>query len=157
MTNEIPTRPAADPVPPPTPPSPLSSPGFRVRSAHWLLGGASACLLLLAVIHAGGYAVAGIAISNSGLKPVYQATFRGLWLGFSLQALVVAAILALAALRPAAISRSVIVLCGLMPLVSGAILASTLESPAASLLLIGASVLVVAGALARPPVPQARG
>ncbi len=145
-----PSAPGPGPAPAPLAPPKPSGPGFRARWTRYLLSAAAACLLLVSLLHAGGYAVASIAVANSGLKPEYQAMFRGLWMGFSVQALVVAAILAISAFRPNAVSRPAMVLCGLLPMIGGAMVAWSLASPVASVLLIGASLLVVAGALLRP-------
>jgi len=146
------TGPALSPAKGPAGPAEAVLPAepFRLRASRAVLGTAAGCLLVVAILHAGGYAVASIAVANSGLKPEYQAMFRGLWLGFSLQSLVVAAILGLATLRPSAVSRPALVLCGLLPLVGGAMVAWSLASPVASVLLVAATLLVVAGTLLLP-------
>ncbi len=124
-------------------------PAGRQKAAAYALYGASACLFLVAAMHGAGYVAASIAVKNSGLSPFFQNAFRALWLGFSLQALVIGGILLIAAMRPRSVSRAVLILCGLLPLISGALLALYLESVVGSLALVAAAALIVAGAALR--------
>jgi hypothetical protein len=148
------TPPPAATAPPPEASAP-AAPGLRERWARNVLGTASAAILLVALLHAGGYFFASMATEYSGVKSEYHAVFRGLRLGFALQSAIVAVVLAIAALRPPAVSRPVIVLCGLLPLVGTAMVAWSTSSLVASVLLAVTALLIVAGALLRPPEPGA--
>jgi len=129
----------------------------RERLAAWLLWLAAACLLLVAIVHAAGYLTASIAVANSGLEPWLRKAFRALWLGFSLQAALVALVLGIAGWRPRAISPPVLAICGLMPVLSGVLLFWFLESVFGVALSLLAALGLLAGtalaprAVASPP------
>ena len=145
--------PDAAPIPLPVPPAPPldpAGPGFRLRAARAVLATAAGCLLVIALLHASGYFFAKVPTEYSGVKSEYHAVFRGLRLGSAVQALIVAVILGLAAVRPNAVSSPVIVLCGLLPLVGTAMVAWSTSNAVGSILLAVTALLVVAGALLRP-------
>ena len=142
--------PGAAPSTPAAPAAPAPAEAFRLRAAKAVLATAAGCLLVIALLHASGYFFAKVATEYSGVKSEYHAVFRGLRLGSAVQALIVAVILAIAALRPKAVSSPVIVLCGLLPLVGTAMVAWSTANTVGSVLLAATSLLVVAGALLRP-------
>ena len=121
--------------------------------ASWLLLAGAAALLLEAVVHGVGYAATVLAIQNSGLNRWFQQSIRALWLGHALQLVVIAAILAVAALRPGSVSRPVTVLCGFLPILSGLLLALYNQSVFHTVVFLAAALLVVTGALLLPAAP----
>lgn len=132
------------------PPAPASrAQAARRKSSKFALLGASLSMALVAAVHGAGYVTASIAVRNSGLAPYFQKAFRALWLGYALQALVVAGLLALAALWPTSVSRAVLLLASLLPLVTGALLAYHLDSVLGSLLLLLAVLLLGVGVALR--------
>ena len=142
-----PERPVVAPHSPAEATSALSR---RGRAARWSLALAAGALLLLALVHGGGYVAASIAVANSGLKPLYQEAFRALWLGFSLQAAVLAGVLGLAALRPNAVSRAVAGICGLLPILNAALMLRFLGGAFTSALLVATATLVIVGMALQP-------
>ena len=142
--------PGAAPSTPAAPAAPAPAEAFRLRAARAVLATAAGCLLVIALLHASGYFFAKVATEYSGVKSEYHAVFRGLRLGSAVQALIVAVILGLAAVRPNAVSSPVIVLCGLLPLVGTAMVAWSTSNAVGSILLAVTALLVVAGALLRP-------
>ncbi len=135
---------------PAAPAVPAPAEAFRLRAARAVLATAAGCLLVIAMLHASGYFFAKVATEYSGVKSEYHAVFRGLRLGSAVQALIVAVILGIAALRPKAVSSPVIVLCGLLPVVGTAMVAWSTANTIGSVLLAATALLVVAGALLRP-------
>ena len=128
----------------------------RPASSYLLFAG-SGGLLFLAAIHSAGYAAVVLASRNSGLTPWFQGAFRALWLGYALQLAVIAAILAAAAWKPGTVSKAVTILCGLLPLPTGLLLANANDSVATTVVYLVVALLTVAGALLTPrsaPVPQ---
>lgn len=123
------------------------------KVSRWLLFGGALVLFVVTLYHATGYVTASIAVANSGLTPDLKQAFRALWLGMSLQALITALVVLIAALRPWSVSRPVLLICALLPGLSAALLFSYRGSlVGASLLALGA-LLVVAGAALRPRAP----
>jgi hypothetical protein len=131
-------------------PSKAPTPGRPVSSI--LLFAGAGCLLLIAAIHAAGYAAVALAVRNSGLTPWFHGAFRALWLGYSLQLAVIAAILAAAGWKPGSVSKAVTILCGLLPLPSGLLLAHANDSLVTTIAFLLAAVLIVGGAIALPPL-----
>ena len=125
--------------------------------AAWLLLAGAAALLLEAIVHGVGYAATLLAVQNSGLKPWFQQSIRALWVGHSLQLVVIAAILVVAALKPGSVSRPVVVLCGFLPILSGLLLALYNQSVFHTVMFLAATLLVVAGALLLPAAPGGQG
>jgi hypothetical protein len=119
-----------------------------------LLLAASAALFVGAVVNGFGYLTASIAIRNSGLVPHLQNAFRGLWLAQSLQAVVISGVLLLAALRPGSIAKAAILLCALLPLLSGALVAVFLSSVLHRLFPGLAAGLTLLGVLLQPSTPE---
>ncbi len=147
---------AQSPVPTTTnaPPEPSAKPAagrpWRERAAAWALGLAALSLLGIALVHGAAYVTASIALANSGLSPAYKEAFGSLWLGFSLQATVLAGVLGLAALRPSSVSRAVVGICGLLPVLSVALLQRSLGGTISGFLLAVACALVLAGMVLQP-------
>lgn len=144
-------------MPPVLPPDPVPSPAaltpqapFRERLATAALVLAALLLLAVAVFHFTGYFTASLAAQNSGLSPWFQQAFRALWLGFSLQGVVLGLVVLLAALRPRWVSPPVAVICGLLPVVNGILLFHFLASALGTSVLILTALLLVTGAALRP-------
>jgi hypothetical protein len=125
------------------------------KVSRWLLFGGAIVLFVVTLYHAAGYISASIAVNNSGLSPDLKQAFRALWLGMSLQALITALVVLIAAFRPWSVSRPVLLICALLPGLSAALLFSFRGNlVGASLLALGA-LLVIAGAALRGRAPQA--
>jgi hypothetical protein len=107
-------------------------------------------LLGVAAFYFATYLGLSIAVRNSGLTPFYQQTIRAMWLAFCLQACLLGALYTLVAFRPAAISRPVIVICGLLPMVEAVMMFSYTKSFVAMTLLTIAALFVLLGALLWP-------
>ncbi len=133
-----------------SPEDPTRTPPPRRPVLSYLLFAGAGCLLLIAAIHGAGYAAVDLAVRNSGLTPWFQNSFRALWLGYSLQLTVIAAILAAAAWKPGTVSKAVTILCGLLPLPSGLLLAHYNASVVTTVAFLVAAVLIVGGALGTP-------
>jgi len=88
---------------------------------RWCLWVAATCLAAAAAYQFTSYFTASIAVANSGLEPALRQAFSALWLGAGLQSLLLAAIFAVAGWRPGAVSRGVVLLCGLLPIASSAL------------------------------------
>lgn len=131
----------------------------RERLARWALAAAALALLAVAAVHGAGYLTVGIAVRNSGLQPWLQKAFGALWLGYTVQALLLAAVLGLAAWRPRSVSREVVAICGLLPVLAGIVLFWNLDglwSQAGIALLLVAATGVLLGAAATPGRAGAR-
>ncbi len=128
--------------------------GFLSKLSRLLLLGGAAVLFVVTLHHATGYVTASIAVVNSGLTPDLQRSFRALWLGFSLQALVTALVVLIAALWPRSISAPVLLICALLPALNSALLFSYRGSLAGGSLLGLGALLVIAGAALRPRPPR---
>lgn len=130
----------------------------RDRVAYYLLLTAGVCLLVVAVFHFAGYAAASLAVANSGLTPFFKQSFRALWLGFSFQSLLVAGIVLLAAFRPRAISKPVVMIGGLLQILDAALFFWYLESTVVPVILALAALCIVIGVAItpdKPPTPPA--
>jgi hypothetical protein len=141
----------------PSPGSLTTAPSVRRPISSYLLFAGAGCLLLIAAIHGAGYAAVALAVRNSGLSPWFQDSFQALWLGYSLQLALIAGILAAAAWKPGTVSKSVTILCGLLPLPSGLLLARYNASFGTTVAFLVAAVLTISGALFTPrlaPRPQ---
>lgn len=128
--------------------------GFLPKIERLLLLAGAAVLLVVTLWHAAGYVTASIAVANSGLTPDLKQSFRALWLGFSLQSLVTALVVLVAALRPRSISAPVLLICALLPGLNSALLFSFRGSLLGGSLLGLGAFLVIAGAALRPRAPR---
>ncbi|MET0279561.1 MAG: hypothetical protein ABW278_00355 [Steroidobacteraceae bacterium] len=115
------------------------------------------CMLIGAVALAGvsvfyfyNYVVLGIALRNSGVELFLQNAIRAMWLSFAFQGLFIALAYALAAYRPHAMTREVIVLLGLLQLIESVLLFSFAGGQVVALLLAGAAVFVLVGSALWP-------
>lgn len=107
-------------------------------------------LLGVAAFYFATYLGLSIAVRNSGLTAFYRQTILAMWLAFCLQACLLGALYALVAFKPRAISRPVIVICGLLPMVEAAMMLSYTGSLVAMTLLAVAALFVLLGALLWP-------
>lgn len=127
---------------------------FFAKLSRWLLLGGAVVLFIVTLHHAAGYVTASIAVANSGLTPELKQSVRALWLGFSLQALVTALVVLIAAFRPLSISAPVLVICALLPALNAALLFSYRGNLTGAALLAAGGLLVIAGAALRPRAPK---
>jgi hypothetical protein len=104
----------------------------------------------LALFYFVSYVSLAIALSNNALQDFYKQSISALWLAFGCQALLIAALYALVAWKPHAVSREVIVLFGLLQLVEAVLLFSFAGSAIAVALLIAAAVFVLLGSTLWP-------
>jgi hypothetical protein len=86
-----------------------------MRARPLLLCGSAALLALGGVMHTRAFGKAAAAAASSSLPPFYGSSFQALWLIDSATLLVLAAIFALLAARPAHASGAAIVLLSLIP------------------------------------------
>ena len=114
------------------------------RGCLWV---AAACLAVAALFQLASYFTASIAVANSGLEPGLQQSFRALWLGSALQSMLLALIFGVAGWRPGAVSRAVVLLCGLLPIASAALFFTLVGSGWGQSLTALAAIAVVAGSL----------
>jgi len=120
---------------------------MRSAAYRWCLWIAAGCLAAAAVAQLAGYLTASIAVANSGLEPDLRQSFRALWLGAALQSLLLAAIFGIAGWRPGAVSRAVILLCGLLPIAGAALFFTMVGNGWGQSLAALAAIAVVTGAL----------
>ena len=90
---------------------------LRHRAARILLLAAAVLLTAIGLVLAVAFVDGDIAVSNTGLETWLKNAIKALWIGFLLQALVVAALFVLAALRQEMLSPAAL-LAGLLPLLS---------------------------------------
>ena len=115
------------------------------------------CMLIGALALAGvglfyfvSYVGVAIALNNSGMQPFYKDSIRALWLAFGVQAALFALLYLLVAYRPRAVSREVIVICGLLQVAESVLLFSLAGSPLAVGLLGVAALFVLLGSVLWP-------
>lgn len=120
---------------------------MRAAAYRWCLWVAAACLAVAALFQLASYLTASIAVANSGLEPGLQQSFRALWLGSALQSMLLALIFGVAGWRPGAVSRAVVLLCGLLPIASAALFFTLVGSGWGQSLAATAAIAVVVGSL----------
>lgn len=140
--------PVADAAKPPTT-------AARRPVAGYLLFAAAASLLLAAVIHAAGYFSIAAAVDSSSLTAHYRGIVRALWIGASIQPVVIAGILLVAGLRPASVAKPALVLVALLPLLASSVRDAHTGSLTGSILPALALVLTIAGVAASHPARNA--
>lgn len=127
---------------------------MRATLFRYSMLGSSAALIAIAVYYFFGYLGVSIAVGNNGLmKPYYVQSIRALWLGFCLQSGLLGLLFALSALRPHAVSRPMMVICGLLPMFEAVLLFSFTGSFVGMLLVSGAALLVLLAAALWPAPP----
>jgi len=109
-------------------------------------------LLGVAAFYFATYIGLSIALKNNALVPFYKQTISAMWLGFSLQSCLLGILYMLVAFRPHSISRPVIVICGLLPMVEAVLMFSYTDSFVAMTLLTIAALFVLLSALLWPSV-----
>lgn len=117
---------------------------------RWCMVGAALIIGGVALYFIFAYVTAAIAIANSGLKPFYQQVARAMWVGYCAQLGVLAAVLLYAAMTPRGISRQVVIVLSLMPMISTVNLFWSAASRAGAVSLAIAAVLMLIGALFWP-------
>jgi hypothetical protein len=126
---------------------------MRATLFRYCMLASSVALISIAVYYFVGYLGVSIAVGNNGLKPYYQQSIRALWLGFCLQSLLLGVLFALSAYRPHAISRPVMVICGLLPMFEAVLLFSFTGNFLGMLLVATAALLVLFAAALWPAPP----
>jgi hypothetical protein len=126
---------------------------MRATLFRYCMLASSVALISIAVYYFFGYLGVSIAVGNNGLKPYYQQSIRALWLGFCLQSLLLGLLFALSAIRPHAISRPVMVICGLLPMFEAVLLFSFTGNFLGMLLVATAALLVLCAAALWPAAP----
>jgi hypothetical protein len=108
-------------------------------------------LLALAIFYFITYAGVVAAVSEShDLSPFHRDSIRGLWLTFASQSLLFALLYFVVASKPRAVSREVIVICGLLQLVAAILIFYFAGSTTAMYLLAIAALFVLIGSALWP-------
>lgn len=123
---------------------------MRDKAFRWCMLIGAAALAGVAVFYFVNYVVLAIALGNSGVQPFLQHSIRAMWLTFGCQSLLIAALYALVAWKPQAVSRAVVLLLGLLQLVEAILLFHFAGSGTIALLLVVTAVCVLLGAALWP-------
>lgn len=124
---------------------------MRDRSFRYCMLIGAAALGAVGLFYLGYYGlVIRVALGNSGITPFLADSMRAMWITFACQALLIAALYAMVAWRPRAVSREVIVLLGMLQLVEAVMLFAFAGSMTVALLLVVAAVFVLTGAMLWP-------
>lgn len=107
----------------------------------------------VAIYFAFAYVATSIAVGSSGLKPFYQQSVRAMWLAFCAQLGLLAVVLLYAAGRPRGISRQMVTVLALMPMLSTVMLFWFAASRIGGLFLGIAALLMLIAAFAWPTAP----
>ena len=119
----------------------------RNRAAHLLLIAAAVLLAAIGLVLAAAFVDADIAVSNTGLETWLKNAIKALWIGFLLQALVVAALFVLAAFRQEILSPAALLAAGLLPLVSALLVFWFMGSYVGTFAVAVAGAALIAGVL----------
>ena len=120
---------------------------LRHRAAHILLLAAAVLLAAIGLVLAVAFGDADIAVSNTGLETWLKNAIKALWIGFLLQALVVAALFVLAAFRQEMLSPAALLAAGLPPLLSALLVFSFMGSYLGTFAVVGVGAALIAGVL----------
>ncbi len=123
---------------------------MRTATFRWAMLIAATALLIVGLFYLIRFWDASIAFANSGMQPFYRQTARALWLGFCLQAGLLAVLFSIAALHPRAISRPMLVICGLMPICQGVLMLTLMHSLLGLAALTIATLALLTGAMLWP-------
>lgn len=124
--------------------------GFR-----WCMLIGALALTGVALYYFISYVGLAIALSNNGLTLFYKNSMRALWITFGVQSLLLALLYFIVAFRPRAVTREVIVICGLLQLTESVLL-FTLAGNALAVGLLGiAAVFVLIGSVLWPKAVEA--
>jgi len=129
---------------------------LRHRAARILLLAAAVLLTAIGLVLAVAFVDGDIAVSNTGLETWLKNAIKALWIGFLIQALVVAALFVLAALRQEMRSPATL-LAGLLPLLSALLVFSFMGSYLGIFAVAVAGAALIAGVLLNPFSAGARG
>jgi len=110
---------------------------MRAHVIRTVFATCSALLLFGAIAHARAFPGAAAALSDARMPERYAADFRVLWLADSATLLIVAIVLAMLAVRPAAASRSVTIAVAAVPAATAALLYTFVGNFYAGHLLLG--------------------
>ena len=120
---------------------------LRHRAARILLLAAAVLLAAIGLVLAVAFGDADIAVSNTGLETWLKNAIKALWIGFLLQALVVAALFVLAAFRQEMLSPAALLAAGLPPLLSALLVFSFMGSYLGTFAVVGVGAALIAGVL----------
>jgi hypothetical protein len=112
----------------------------------------AAALAGVAIYYFITYIEIAIALNNNGLVPHLKDSIRALWLAFAIQALLLALLYTLVAYRPHAVTREVIVICGLMQLIESLLLFMLAGKAIAAALLGVAAFFILIGSVIWPKI-----
>lgn len=120
------------------------------RIFRWSMLGAAFVIAGVAVYFLSSYALATVALGNSGLKPFYQESSRAMWLGFCLQLAVIGMVFLVAAMRPSLVGRGMVLMLAVLPLASTVLLFYFAASRAGAVFLGIGGVLTLIAAITWP-------
>lgn len=123
---------------------------MKEKAFRWCMLIGAASLAGVAVFYFANYVVLAIALGNSGVQPFLQDSIRAMWLTFGCQSLLIAALYALVAWKPYAVSRAVVLLLGMLQLVEAILLFRFAGSGVIALLLLATTACVLLGAVLWP-------
>lgn len=126
---------------------------MRTAIFKWMMLIAAAALIGIALLYIVNYFRAVSALATSDMVPFLRQSMLALWVGFCVQSGLVGILFAVAAVRPQTLSRPMLVICGLIPLLQGVLVLSFVHSFTGMLLLAFAALCVVIAALVWPPPP----
>lgn len=118
--------------------------------SRWAVAGAGIIVVITAGIHALGYPSVGTQLAASGLDPVWRSGIKGLWFIFSLHLVIVGALFLAASVRPADVSRVVLIITALVPTVDAVMLYSFVGVFIGTVALAIAALLAYVGVALRP-------
>lgn len=126
----------------------------RLRVGRAVSGLAALGFLATAVLHGSGTSVVRLAQESPG---VLRQVVPALWLAFSVDLSVVGLIVAIAAFRPAASSRSILAVASACPLSAAGLQVRYIGFVLPTAILITVGLLTLAGAAVLPPPPGLKG
>jgi len=106
-------------------------------------------MVVTAGLHALGYRPVTAQLATSGMQAPWQAGIKGLWLIFSLHLVIVGALFLVACVRPGSVSKTVLVIAGLVPVGDTVMLYSFVGLFIGTVALAIAAVLVYVGVALR--------
>ncbi|MEO7775578.1 MAG: hypothetical protein ABIT36_12435 [Steroidobacteraceae bacterium] len=126
---------------------------MRAKLFRFCMLTSAVALIGIAIYYFIQYLGVSIAVGNNGLKLYYVQSIRALWLGFCLQSLLLGLLFIVAARRPHSVSRPVMVICGLLPILEAVLLFSFVGHFWGMLLVASAALVVLLGAAVWPAPP----
>ena len=129
----------------------------RMRLSGWALAVAGIIMVITAGLHGMGYRPLVLQLSSSTLAEAWLDGVKGLWLVFSLHLVIVGALFLMAALKPGAVGKGVLIVAGLLPAGDTVVLLSSVGVFIGSICLGLVAVLVYLGVALRPDAAASDG